>query len=325
MPRYQRLSREKRQEVDPKRKVRQKVSGVTSERSDSRYKNLVSLNETSAQPQMDIHAELLSQSRSDEEMTNFVMQLQRTYGNSYVQRLMESMRAQAKLTVSNPNDVYEQEADRVAKVVTRAIDAQLQLQAEPEKEEEEAQMKLDTPRSITGNGQIDPGIESSRQPALGNAHSLGGLIQRMAVIVADDFGAEKDTLVWNNLQNAIAKAGGPVGDLQAHKVWDKVGKDTEIRLVGHGKEDVPEIVPNIKTIDIVKSMTEGPRKLKDPDKVRIKEVTFQSCYAGIGPISTMVGEMKALLEAKGYGGVIVKGEKRRSIWVQGLGRKNGKD
>ena len=49
-----------------------------------------------------------------------ILQLQRTAGNQAVQRLLKSRTLQAKLRISQPNDVYEQEADRVAEHVMRS-------------------------------------------------------------------------------------------------------------------------------------------------------------------------------------------------------------
>jgi Domain of unknown function (DUF4157) len=46
-----------------------------------------------------------------------LLRLQRSHGNQYVQRLLRSRRMQAKLTISEPGDQYEQEADRVAETV----------------------------------------------------------------------------------------------------------------------------------------------------------------------------------------------------------------
>lgn len=48
-----------------------------------------------------------------------ILFLQRTIGNQAVQRLMKSGALQAKLRISAPGDVYEQEADRVADAVMR--------------------------------------------------------------------------------------------------------------------------------------------------------------------------------------------------------------
>lgn len=48
-----------------------------------------------------------------------ILQLQRTIGNRAVQRLLRSRTLQAQLAISQPGDIYEQEADRVAEEVIR--------------------------------------------------------------------------------------------------------------------------------------------------------------------------------------------------------------
>ncbi len=67
-----------------------------------------------------------------------LLHLQRTIGNREVQRLLDSRVIQAKLTVSRPDDIHEQEADRVADQVLRMPDPMLQRQ-KPEEEEEKLQ------------------------------------------------------------------------------------------------------------------------------------------------------------------------------------------
>jgi hypothetical protein len=64
-----------------------------------------------------------------------VLNLQQTYGNRYVQRLVDSTKLQAKLTVSSPDDVYEKEADRVADAVTRTSTSNVQRQEKGPTEE----------------------------------------------------------------------------------------------------------------------------------------------------------------------------------------------
>ncbi len=59
--------------------------------------------------------------------------LQRAIGNQTIQRLHKSGAIQAKLTIGQPNDKYEQEADRITEQITPLV----QRQTEPEKEEEE--------------------------------------------------------------------------------------------------------------------------------------------------------------------------------------------
>ena len=85
----------------------------------------------------DTHAALLGGANTDAQRSDLAMHLQKTYGNRYVQRLVESTKVQAKLIVNSPNDEYEREADKVADVVTRAPASSIQRQVEPEEEEEE--------------------------------------------------------------------------------------------------------------------------------------------------------------------------------------------
>jgi hypothetical protein len=68
-----------------------------------------------------------------------LLALQQTHGNRYVQRVVAGI--QAKLKVGQPNDIYEQEADRVADAVMRMPEPQVQRQAEEEEEEDLIQAK----------------------------------------------------------------------------------------------------------------------------------------------------------------------------------------
>jgi hypothetical protein len=62
-----------------------------------------------------------------------VLDLQQTYGNKYVQRVMSGV--QAKLIVNPPDDQYEKEADRVADAVTRTSTSNVQRQEKGPAEE----------------------------------------------------------------------------------------------------------------------------------------------------------------------------------------------
>jgi hypothetical protein len=66
--------------------------------------------------------------RSMSSPVDHILFLQRTMGNQAVQRLVQGtgirvqgsgVRIQAKLKINQPNDIYEQEADRVAEQVMR--------------------------------------------------------------------------------------------------------------------------------------------------------------------------------------------------------------
>lgn len=60
-----------------------------------------------------------------------ILQLQRTIGNQAAQRLLRSSYLQAKLSISHPGDIYEQEADRVAEQVMRMPAPTLQRACAP--------------------------------------------------------------------------------------------------------------------------------------------------------------------------------------------------
>ncbi len=86
-----------------------------------------------------------------------ILTLHQTIGNQAVQKLFESATIQASLKISQPNDKYEQEADRVADQVMRMSDPKLQRQPENEAEEETLQTK---PLA----GQITPLIQRQAEP-----------------------------------------------------------------------------------------------------------------------------------------------------------------
>ena len=74
-------------------------------------------------------------SRSIEAGVERILFLQKTAGNRAVSPLMKSGALQAKLRIGQPEDRYEQEADRVADAVMRMPEPGVQRQVEPEYEE----------------------------------------------------------------------------------------------------------------------------------------------------------------------------------------------
>jgi len=73
-------------------------------------------------PQRSADARGLHCTPSTDSPADGVAVLQRTIGNQAMQRLFRSGVLQAKLKIGQPNDVYEQEADRVAEQVMRMPD-----------------------------------------------------------------------------------------------------------------------------------------------------------------------------------------------------------
>jgi len=107
-----------------------------------------------------------------------ILHLQRTAGNQAVQRLIRSGVLQAKLKIGQPNDIYEQEADRVADMVMRMPEPQAvprdtlsfqgippkykekELRRHPIEEEEEKGDLLQTKEISEYNAEITPDLES---------------------------------------------------------------------------------------------------------------------------------------------------------------------
>jgi hypothetical protein len=159
MAKHRRVKKDKKVDEDQRHLTKQKDSESSFDQSLARGTGPSSLTETPFYPRMEEHAAMLSSLPSAAQRNNFIMQLHQTYGNRYVQRLMESTDVQTKLTISEPGDIYEQEADRVADEVTGAVNSLVQSQEEEEEllqgktlvqqqpeEEEELQMAPDLQR-----------------------------------------------------------------------------------------------------------------------------------------------------------------------------------
>ena len=135
MAQHERTNREKTKELEEDSSHKKKTARPIYDQlkaSDEGAVNLI------GEPSVDRHAALLAGVHSDKQRANMLIQLQKSYGNAYVQRLLKSRAVQAKLTVNPPDDEYEREADRVADVVTQTPASEVQRQ---EEEEEELMMK----------------------------------------------------------------------------------------------------------------------------------------------------------------------------------------
>jgi hypothetical protein len=134
MGEHEKRGKKKQEKVEQKHRTVKQESQPVFDHFHAWEQSTAPIRETPFQPRMDEHAELIARATSDEHRANLVLQLQQTYGNRYVQRLIKSRVVQAKLSVSAPNDIYEQEADRVAKAVTRVDNSQVQRQVEEDEE-----------------------------------------------------------------------------------------------------------------------------------------------------------------------------------------------
>jgi len=132
MRKHGKAPQNKMDNVEKKHRISKNETGESSIYSQRHDVADLSLRETPFYPRMKDHAEILSNIPLTAQREEFIFRLHETYGNSYVQHLMKTMNVQAKLTVSNPNDIYEQEADRVADAATRALNSPTQRQEEEE-------------------------------------------------------------------------------------------------------------------------------------------------------------------------------------------------
>ena len=72
------------------------------------------------------HRQLTGYFRPSASPIDQILSLQRGIGNQAVQRLFMAATIQPKLRIGQPNDIYEQEADRVADEVLRMPDPAIQ-------------------------------------------------------------------------------------------------------------------------------------------------------------------------------------------------------
>jgi hypothetical protein len=123
------------------------------------------------------HAAMLSRVGTDAQRADLVLHLQQAYGNKYVQRLVESMQVQAKLTVSSPDDEYEKEADRVAAEVTRNTASSTQRQeAEPLEGDEVSKISL-SPEHDGVIPEVTEDIEKEINSARGGGQPLADSVR----------------------------------------------------------------------------------------------------------------------------------------------------
>jgi hypothetical protein len=97
----------KNEEAAKKNRVRQKESRSSFEQSDTHNGSISSVNETPFYPRMEEHAATLSRIPFSIQRHEFIMRLNQAYGERYVQRLVESVRAQAKPTIQRQEEEEE--------------------------------------------------------------------------------------------------------------------------------------------------------------------------------------------------------------------------
>jgi Domain of unknown function (DUF4157)/Lysine-specific metallo-endopeptidase len=104
---------------------------------------------------------------------------QRSLGNSVIQRMMESNQIQAKLTVGQPNDKYEQEADQVAKNIMRMpADSAIQKKSNCSScTDEEELLQTKSNGSNAGAKAVSPKLESGFNSMSGSGQPLSDSVR----------------------------------------------------------------------------------------------------------------------------------------------------
>ena len=229
-------------EAEKEHRVRHQESQSSVDKLHGWESNKFPLGETPFLPQMDEHAALLRAAHSDEGRTNLLLHLQRTYGNTYVQRLLNSKKVQAKLTVNAPGDIYEQEADRVAEAVTEAVTSQTQRQEEEEEEvqtqaveEEEEEVQVQSAENKPTK--VSENLETRINKARGGGHPLSDEVREpMGKVFGTDF---KDVRVHTdseaNLlnQQLSATAFTTARDIFFRQGEYSPGSDSGKKLIAH--------------------------------------------------------------------------------------------
>ncbi|WP_146048770.1 DUF4157 domain-containing protein [Pseudanabaena sp. BC1403] len=127
-----------------------------------------------------------------------VVTVQRKSGNRLKAIAAERMALQAKLTIGQPNDKYEQEADATAARVVQQIHSSTNSQSQPIQrqdleDDDKLQMKPLVQRSENlGGGEASTDLESAIQSARGSGQSLeANLQQSMGQAMGADFSGVK--------------------------------------------------------------------------------------------------------------------------------------
>ena len=273
-------------DLDQKQRVKQTRSQPLLEHFQEWDTGTHSFTDTPFQPPVEQHATLLKATNSDNIRAQLTLQLQHSYGNRYVQRLMESVGAQAKRTVGEPNDIYEQEAAKVADAVTRSISSSAQRQEEEEleaitkpesnilrqeeEEEEPVQMKVPKVQSQPEEEepvQMMPHLQRQAQDSEeGNPRTKNGLVDPEVESTLQGIhngGKPVDGTVQRmvvaateniaNVDDALVwnnlefAASEVGGPVVDMKNWDKFETGNRVRIVGHGAPNAAALTADSNT------------------------------------------------------------------------------
>jgi len=319
MAEHERASRQKQGEADQKHRVRQQESEPSFDKFHGWESSTFSIGESPFLPRMDKHAAILSKAQTDGQRASIALQLQRTYGNRYVQRLIESMGVQAKLTVNAPNDVYEQEADRVADTVTKAIQTPVSRQEEEEEvlqgqllqrqeEEEEAQLKVSEPQrqevpeeelqmqpAESKPATVSEDMETTIKAARGGGHPLSDNVRGpMEQALGAGFSGVRvhtDSEADELNQHLSARAFTTGQDIFFRQSEYSPGSDSGRKLIAH---ELTHVVQQAGTRGLQRDSTQEPAHVESRipgDSISLKKVKMRLDFVKVKRNATQIAKM----------------------------------
>ena len=182
---HERASWERQDQEEERRRPRRREVSSGLGRLHVQDEGRVPIGPTPFHPPSDLHAAMLFKAPSGVARRDIVLQLQRTYGNSYVQGLLSLETVRSNLVISDPDHVYEEEARGVARTVAGAMNAEVERQ--PEEVEGLREDLLAQPvesRDAAPCKNLEMGINSqprALEPALPEAGQQAVVVQRAPV------------------------------------------------------------------------------------------------------------------------------------------------
>ena len=174
--------------------------------------------------------------------------LQHSRGNAYVQRLLDSLGVQAKLTVSSPGDELEKAADRMAENLVGGSAAEIGRQEQEEEEaiqaqrlyrqaEEQEEEAIQAKSAANSAPEVTEDLERRIDAKRGSGESLpDGIRREFEPRIGRDFGAVRihTGVEANRLTRALEARAFTTGrDIFFRQGEYQPGSDQGRRLLGH--------------------------------------------------------------------------------------------
>jgi len=180
-------SQEKQEVVGQKHLLRQNESQPLFDHFHCWEPGTFSIGETPFWPRLDEHTELLKLAKSDKQRAGLVLQLQQTYGNRYVQRLVESVQIQSKPMLNSTKSVYKQKVNRIADGGTKAT---ISLIKPLFNEEQEPKVQMQ-PTFFIQRQEVE-----EQEPQMQSASKEAEYYEKVAEIIKATLDAYRQVKIW---------------------------------------------------------------------------------------------------------------------------------